>query len=171
LEADQSMAADAEHMGGDYGFLSTGGELATRVAQFDWASTPIGPIGSWPHSLIGMVRFMLASPVPLVLLWGEHGVMIYNDAYSVFAGGRDSRLLGSNVREGWDEISDFNDNVMRVGLAGKTLSYRDHELTLHRDGKPRLFAGSGGRRQARRCHRGGRRSDRRSAQPAGLGAE
>jgi PAS domain S-box-containing protein len=130
------MAADAGHMGGDYGFFSIGGELATRVAQFDWASTPIGPIDSWPHSLIGMVRFMLASPVPLVLLWGEHGVMIYNDAYSVFAGGRDSRLLGSNVREGWDEISDFNDNVMRVGLAGKTLSYRDHELTLHRDGKP-----------------------------------
>ncbi|MCK0208680.1 PAS domain S-box protein [Starkeya koreensis] len=79
---------------------------------------------------------MLPSPVPLVLLWGEQGVMIYNDAYSVFAGGRDSRLLGSNVREGWPEVADFNDNVMRVGLAGGTLSYRDFPLTLHRAGEP-----------------------------------
>ena len=119
-----------------YTFLAGGGELAQRIARHDWAATPIGPIESWPQSLTGILGFMLRSPVPLVLLWGEHGVMIYNDAYSVFAGGRDSRLLGSNVREGWDEIADFNDNVMRVGLAGGTLSYKDHELTLLRNGKP-----------------------------------
>ena len=130
------MAADPENQQHGHSFLADGGEMAARVARHDWASTPIGAIETWPHSLTGMVGFMLASPVPLVLLWGEHGVMIYNDAYSVFAGGRDSRLLGSNVREGWDEIADFNDNVMRVGLSGGRLSYRDHELTLLRRGKP-----------------------------------
>jgi PAS domain S-box-containing protein len=62
--------------------------------------------------------------------------MIYNDAYSVFAGGRHPKLLGSKVREGWPEVADFNDNVMRVGLAGGTLVYQDQELTLHRTGKP-----------------------------------
>ncbi|MBB4859861.1 PAS domain S-box-containing protein [Novosphingobium chloroacetimidivorans] len=117
-------------------FLNNGGELARRIAGHDWASTPIGAIERWPISLKHTVGLMLASPVPLVLLWGEQGVMIYNDAYSVFAGGRDSRLLGSNVREGWDEVADFNDNVMRVGLAGGTLSYKDHELTLLRHGRP-----------------------------------
>ncbi|HSC60601.1 MAG TPA: PAS domain S-box protein, partial [Rhizomicrobium sp.] len=66
----------------------------------------------------------------------EDGVMIYNDAYSVFAGGRHPQLLGSKVREGWPEVADFNDNVMKVGLAGGTLAYRDQELTLHRSGKP-----------------------------------
>jgi hypothetical protein len=60
--------------------------------------------------------------------------MIYNDAYSVFAGGRHPQLLGSKVREGWPEVADFNDNVMKVGMAGDTLSYRDQELTLHRSG-------------------------------------
>ena len=117
-------------------FLKGGGELGRRIAEHDWASTPIGPIEVWPRSLVGIVGFMLASPVPFVLLWGEQGVMIYNDAYSVFAGGRDSRLLGSNVREGWDEVADFNDNVMRVGLGGGTLSYKNHELTLLRNGRP-----------------------------------
>ncbi|VWX51324.1 PAS domain S-box protein [Novosphingobium sp. 9U] len=119
-----------------FDFLKRGGELAGRIASYDWSSTPIGAIDGWPVSLKQTVGFMLASPVPLVLLWGEQGVMIYNDAYSGFAGGRDSSLLGSNVREGWGEIAEFNDNVMRVGLAGGTLSYKDHELTLVRHGRP-----------------------------------
>jgi signal transduction histidine kinase/PAS domain-containing protein/ActR/RegA family two-component response regulator len=62
--------------------------------------------------------------------------MLYNDAYSVFAGGRHPKLLGSNVRDGWPEVSDFNDNVMTVCLAGETLAYRDQELTLNRNGRP-----------------------------------
>jgi PAS domain S-box-containing protein len=62
--------------------------------------------------------------------------MIYNDAYSRFAGARHPGLFGSKVREGWPEVADFNDNVMKVGLAGKTLSYRDQALTLLRNGTP-----------------------------------
>jgi hypothetical protein len=48
---------------------------------------------------------VLRSPVPLVMLWGKHGIMIYNDAYSVFAAGRHPRLLGSKVREGWPKVA------------------------------------------------------------------
>ncbi|MFC1456773.1 PAS domain S-box protein [Microvirga arabica] len=79
---------------------------------------------------------MLRSPIPMVLLWGEHGVMIYNDPYSVFAAGRHPRLLGSNVLEGWPEVAAFNAHVMKVGMAGGTLSFRDQELILHRKGVP-----------------------------------
>jgi superfamily II DNA helicase RecQ len=50
------------------------------------------------------------------MLWGQDGIMIYNDAYSVFAGGRHPKLLGSKVREGWPEVADFSDHVMKVGL-------------------------------------------------------
>jgi PAS domain S-box-containing protein len=71
-----------------------------------------------------------------VLLWGEDGIMIYNDAYSAFAGGRHPKLLGSKVRDGWAEVADFNDNVMKVGLSGRTLAYKDQELTLYRHGQP-----------------------------------
>ncbi len=62
--------------------------------------------------------------------------MIYNDAYSQFAGQRHPKLFGSKVREGWPEVADFNDNVMKVGLAGGTLAYRDQELVLSRHGGP-----------------------------------
>ena len=70
-------------------------------------------------------------------LWGDDGIMIYNDAYSKFSGGRHPELFGSKVREGWPEVADFNDNIMKVGLAGETLAYRDFPLTLYRhDGRP-----------------------------------
>ncbi|WP_269516002.1 PAS domain S-box protein [Brevundimonas subvibrioides] len=110
--------------------------MAGLIRAFDWASTPLGPISGWPQSLKTATGLLVASPIPMVMLWGPQGVMIYNDAYSVFAGGRHPELLGSNVREGWPEVADFNDNVMKVGLAGGTLAYRDQELTLHRHGWP-----------------------------------
>ena len=117
-----------------YPFLDGGGQLADVIAAFDWSATSLGPIGGWPQSLQTTVALILRSPIPMVTLWGEDGVMIYNDAYSVFAGGRHPRLLGSKVREGWPEVADFNDHVMRTGLAGGTLAYRDQELTLYRSG-------------------------------------
>ena len=116
-------------------FLAGGGATSELIASHDW-SVSLGPISTWPSSLRTTVGILLHSPVPIVLLWGEDGIMIYNDAYSVFAGGRHPELLGSKVREGWPEVADFNDNVMKVGMAGGTLSYRDQELTLYRTGAP-----------------------------------
>ena len=115
-------------------FLQGGGEMARLIADHDWSAS-LGPVSGWPGSLKTTVGLMLHSPVPLVLLWGEDGIMIYNDAYSVFAGGRHPRLLGSKVREGWPEVAAWNDNIMKVGLAGGTLSYREQELVLDRRGK------------------------------------
>ena len=115
-------------------FLTGGGEAAEIIAGFDWVTTPLGPIEGWPVSLKSSIALILRSPVPLVTLWGEDGIMIYNDAYSAFSGGRHPKLFGSKVREGWPEVADFNDNIMKVGLAGGTLAYRDFPLTLYRHG-------------------------------------
>ncbi|MGN6149758.1 MAG: PAS domain-containing protein, partial [Rhizomicrobium sp.] len=110
------------------------GEMAERVRAFDWSKTPLGPIPGWPQSLKSAVSTVLLSPVPIVMLWGEDGIMIYNDGYSEFAGQRHPSLFGSKVREGWPEVADFNDNIMKVGLAGGTLAYRDFVLHLNRTG-------------------------------------
>jgi PAS domain S-box-containing protein len=120
---------------GSHLFLSGGGALAGLIADHDWRGTSMGPIDDWPPHVRAATSLMLRSVVPIVMLWGEDGTMVYNDAYAVFAGQRHPRLLGSKVREGWDEVADFNDTVMRTGLAGGTLSFRDQELTLHRHGR------------------------------------
>jgi PAS domain S-box-containing protein len=110
--------------------------MATLIRQYDWASTALGPITSWPASLKTITGFLVQCPVPIVLLWGPDGVMIYNDAYAVFAGGRHPYPLGMRVGDGWPEVADFNAHVMEACLAGGTLAYKDHELTLYRDGRP-----------------------------------
>ena len=110
--------------------------MAGRIRAFDWSRTELGPFDTWSKSLRCNVQMLLASPVPLVMLWGKPGYMIYNDAYSVFAGGRHPYLLGTPVELGWPEIAEFNRNVVDTCLAGGTLSYRNKELELLRNGQP-----------------------------------
>lgn len=119
-----------------FAFLGHDGAAAQLVRDFAWGATPLGRVETWPQSLKTATALLIHSPVPMVMLWGAEGVMIYNDAYSVFAGHRHPALFGSNVREGWPEVADFNDNVMKVGLGGGTLAYQDQELTLYRKGYP-----------------------------------
>jgi PAS domain S-box-containing protein len=108
--------------------------MAQRLRDFDWGLTSLGPIAQWPQSLKTAAGIVLVSPVPIAMLWGPDGIMIYNDAYSALAGGRHPKILGSKVREGWPEIADLSDHVLKVGLSGRTLAYRDQELTLYRSG-------------------------------------
>ncbi len=111
-----------------------GGETGALVRGYDWAGTSLGPVGSWPQSLRTSVELVLASPTAIVMLWGPDGIMIYNDAYSAFAGARHPRLFGSPVLQGWPEVAEFNRRVMDVGLRGETLSFREEQLTLFRQG-------------------------------------
>ena len=112
------------------------GEMAARICAFDWSHTELGPLDRWPASLCCAVQMMLASPLPMVMLWGRAGYMIYNDAYSEFAGGRHPYLLGVPVELGWPEVAEFNRHVVETCLAGGTLSFRNKELVLLRDGVP-----------------------------------
>jgi PAS domain S-box-containing protein len=119
-----------------HGCAGWDGEMAARIRVFDWSRTELGNIETWPRSLCSAVQLLLASPLPMVMLWGRAGYMIYNDAYSVFAGGRHPYLLGAPVELGWPEVADFNRHVVDTCLAGGTLSYRNKDLVLLRDGIP-----------------------------------
>ena len=110
--------------------------MAGRIRAFDWAATDLGPLGLWSHSLRSTVQFMLGSPVPMVMLWGRAGYMIYNDAYAEFAGGRHPYLLGCPVELGWPEVAEFNRHIMHTCLGGGTLSFENKELVLLRNGEP-----------------------------------
>jgi signal transduction histidine kinase len=110
--------------------------MAGRIRSFDWSQTELGAIEHWSASLRSAVQVLLASPLPMVMLWGRQGFMIYNDAYAEFAGGRHPYLLGCAVELGWPEVAEFNRHVLDVCLAGGTLSYRSKELVLLRNGKP-----------------------------------
>lgn len=117
---------------GKEGIIMGGGNLGKLIRSYNWSENTLGPIENWPQSLVVSVNFMLQSPVPLVMLWGVDGIMLYNDAYSLFAGQRHPFLLGSKVLEGWPEVAEFNQNVLDTVLNGGTLSYHNQKLTLFR---------------------------------------
>ncbi|MDB5393679.1 MAG: hypothetical protein JWM91_1185, partial [Rhodospirillales bacterium] len=111
-------------------------ELAKLIRAFDWSKTPLGPIASWPQCLKTTTGLLVASPVPMILYWGVEGVAIYNDAYLPIAGVHHPHLLGAPGSEGWPEVADFVDNLIKIGLEGSALSYFDQEFILHRSGAP-----------------------------------
>jgi len=116
-------------------FAACSGHLGELIDQYDWAGTCLGPISRWPAVVRATVELILRSPLPSVTLWGDDGVMIYNQGYADIAAERHPALLGMPVRAGWPEAAAFNDHVMKVGMAGGTLSYRDQEMPLSRGGR------------------------------------
>ncbi|MGI4936264.1 MAG: ATP-binding protein, partial [Janthinobacterium lividum] len=113
------------------------GDNATLIRGFDWAATALGAIDNWSSTLRSTVSLMLDAAVPITLIWGDEGNLIYNDAYSEFAGTRHPTLMGLPVLQAWPEVASFNANVMdRTYLRGETLLYRDIHMTLERRGVP-----------------------------------
>jgi PAS domain S-box-containing protein len=115
--------------------LRDGSKLSAMIREYDWSGTSLGPLEDWPQVVKTTVALILRSPVPIVTLWGEKGVMVYNDAYADFAGGRHPEILGMDVLEAWPEAAEWNRKVMdTVFHRGESLSVRDLELTLVRHG-------------------------------------
>jgi PAS domain S-box-containing protein len=112
--------------------------MARLIRSFDWSATALGPLAHWPQSLRTITGFLLRSPVPIVLLWGPDGILIYNDGYSGFAGSDHAGKLGRKVLDARPDLADFNAHVLKTGLAGGTLAYKNREFTLHRNGRAEL---------------------------------
>lgn len=110
-----------------------GGECGQLIRAFDWSATSIGPISGWPQWLRTSVDICLRAPIAIVMLFGDDGVLIYNDAYATFAGHRHPQLLGMKVLEAWPEAADLNRQVLDTCfIKGGTLSLKDQPLVLFR---------------------------------------
>src|SRR6266567_3113141 len=79
------------------------GEMAELVRGYDWSTTPLGPIESWPNELVTVVNLTLSSPVPARTLWGRDLILIYNDSYRRFPAKRHPEALGKPAREVYRE--------------------------------------------------------------------
>ncbi|MFZ6654095.1 PAS domain S-box protein [Undibacterium sp. TJN19] len=115
-------------------FLNDTGDIGKLVEAYDWGSTPLGEISYWSAGVKAVVAMMLRSPMPMVMLMGVEGVMIYNEGYATFAGPRHPQLLGMTAGEGWPEVAEFNAMIIRRVFAGERISYTDQEFSLNRKG-------------------------------------
>jgi len=103
--------------------------------DYDWSANPLGPIPAWPESLRGAVRLIMAACTPMVMLVGETGILIYNNAYALFAGRRHPGIFGMPAVYAWPEIADFNRTNIVRGLNRESWTLRDQELILDRHGQ------------------------------------
>ena len=54
--------------------------MAAHFDSVDWERSAVGDLRDWCPTLVAMVRLVLASRQPMLLLWGRELVQIYNDA-------------------------------------------------------------------------------------------
>ncbi|KAM0750434.1 hypothetical protein T439DRAFT_381120 [Meredithblackwellia eburnea MCA 4105] len=111
-------------------------EMGTRIAQFDWAKTSLGPIESWSAVLQTTVASILTNPYRAYLVWGEldSGVFIYNDAYIQAAQDKHPSILGLVFSEAWSEVWEGLRPVVKMTLEGKVFDVVKHGLPLQRHG-------------------------------------
>ncbi|MEX5720678.1 ATP-binding protein [Geodermatophilus maliterrae] len=113
------MAPDAANPGPDSGDVFAGGSANGRLmAAFDWSTTPVGPVETWPASLRYAVRTVLASRFPMILTWGPQYTQFYNDAYATLIGAKHPGAIGDDLRvtlaEGWAALQEPVERAMAV---------------------------------------------------------
>ena len=109
--------------------------MGALIRAHDWATTPLGPVHTWPQSLKSAVSILLPSKAQIVLFWGPELTAIYNDAYAPVFGAKHPWALGRPARECWSEVwhvlGPLFDGVMKTGEA---FWAKDHPFFLHRQG-------------------------------------
>ncbi len=114
------------------------GEMADLTRAFDWAASPLGPVDTWPDTLLTCVNLLLASRHPMFLWWGPDHIQFYNDAYRPSLGkGKHPTALGQPGRECWKEIWDeyIEARIELVYRQGRPTWYENQVVPILRNGK------------------------------------
>lgn len=120
LKVEEELNADKDENEANMpGALASGGEMGKLIANMDWSGSPLGPIESWPQSLLTTVSLCLASNFPISLAWGPEHVQIYNDGYVPICGAQHPRSMGQDFRKcwasAWPEIGQAYDRAWAGG--------------------------------------------------------
>jgi signal transduction histidine kinase len=111
-----------------------GGEMGERIRQLDWSQTLLGPIDTWPQSLLTAVRIMLGSRFPMMVHWGPALVHFYNDGYATILQGKHPGALGQPAEPWWQEMWPFLLDIFRPVLAGETTFFENSLVLPNRQG-------------------------------------
>lgn len=113
-------------------------EMGSRVAELDWASTPLGPPETWSAELRAAVRMCLSTRFPVLVVAGPDMRKIYNDGYRDMLGsGKHPGALGAPAAEVWSEIWDIVGPLFdHVYETGEATWSQDERLVMDRNGYP-----------------------------------
>jgi PAS domain S-box-containing protein len=137
IEAEHRKYAGSSPQNGSAPHIVGWGEMADRTRAFDWDRSPLGPVATWPESLLTAVNLMLVCPQPMFLWWGPELIQFYNDAYrAILRGDKHPKALGQRGRECWPEIWPIVGSQIEAVMRDATPSFQRNALVpIHRSGK------------------------------------
>lgn len=118
-------------------FLAGGGEMGALTRAHDWNSSTLGAAENWPQSLRAMIRLMLNTRHPMLILWGPDLIQFYNDAFKETMGPeRHPSALGQRGRDCWAEAWNLVGPQIEYVMAGKGSTWEEDRLVpLTRHGR------------------------------------
>lgn len=124
----------------EYPFLKNRGELGILTAKLDWNASSLGSIETWPQSLRTALGILLASRIPMFMVWGSDKIFFYNDSFRPFllGSGKHPKALGNDIRNAlsseWHTVSDTVCDMIDQGLIrseSNIIANRISSNTLH----------------------------------------
>lgn len=111
--------------------------MGDLIRNHPWDETNLGPIDTWPQSLLTSINLLINSSYPMFIWWDEGNLInFYNDAYAKIIGGKHPQALGAKAEEVWKDIWDQTTPlVKKVFIRGVSVSKQDLPLTLNRSGR------------------------------------
>ncbi|KAF2219000.1 hypothetical protein BDZ85DRAFT_61750 [Elsinoe ampelina] len=105
------------------------------MISFDWSSTCLGPVESWPADLLQLVHVMLLDPAPQCLFMGHDHILIYNVAYAQFSGHRHPSIMGQGIFKAWSEAIELNIDIFSfIDSTGRPYIMNDFNMSIDRHG-------------------------------------
>ena len=109
--------------------------MRQRIRAFDWSSTPLGPMESWPEALKLALNISEHSAFPTAIYWGPDLRLLYNDAWAPIPGERHPGALGRPAKEVWSDIWPIVGPQLEAVMArGEGLNSAEQMLPMVRDG-------------------------------------
>lgn len=101
------------------------GKIADRLRLIDWAQTSVGPLDDWSPELRTAAAVVLNMPHPAGLLWGEQGVILFNDASTAALAGLPLDALGKTLPQYSVRLHQAYKDALGVGDAEAGAALRD----------------------------------------------
>ncbi|MBC2773024.1 PAS domain-containing protein [Rhizobium sp. AQ_MP] len=110
------------------------GQMVEEIRAFDWGATSLGPIDTWPMSLMTTLRLVLMTRQPMCFWWGDELLQFHNDAYLPMLAGRETSALGQPFRDYWADVWEGIEPFVRRAQSGEGTWMENLPLQIRRDG-------------------------------------